>query len=427
MNQSNNNDNSNANNIETIKNNPNLNDNDIKLSLYRTALKLTYLNTCGKLNDNDYSFLFKNTMPIYKTVNYPVISHDSNSNSFMSLNLNPLRTINQLNEDQLRLSSKETLNKILLDYVDNLNSFKVQNSPLYSLNLRCDQHMSVISVYIQYVDNLNDKKDQVFKQEKRFIKLLNLKSMDGLGIMSARVSNETKWSRFIFEQLKNNVINQFKLNKQNLMCLSIDTRLLDKLCFPTFQLYLNDFLHNCILIVPSCLVYEPLCGLIENIEHRSIKLIRSYFESILSLNGKIESFHFGRDTSEFFDLKNLVKTIEVLEFLYGNYSMIVNKLKNQRDINENLVNLFDSIDYYYLTCLLCDVYKFLFDYQINSKRFSSLRGFKLPWHFNGSYLNNLLMEQLKENNQDMIVDDNNKQQVGSFLLFRKIRLIKRNA
>jgi hypothetical protein len=404
---------------------------DMKLSLFRTALKLTYLNTCSRLSDADYEFVFQ-SMPVYNTYNNGMASNSLG---------------------QTRPTSKSYLNKLIIDNVDVQTSNRVSSSPLYSLILQTDADFLTIQVYIQYLDHSNlAKAKQQTRQlndenstnllQNAFIKLINLKPLiqsneSGQLVKEAGsdkskfsrqlsgLSSETKWSKYLFEQLKNNVINLFRLNKQNLMCLSIETRILERLCFATFQLYLNDFLHTCILIIPNYIANKSVFDALTSWKYDSFS-IESYFKSMISLAKyltrinladlsstsaslhDIEAF-FDKNREDYFSLNHLSQLIEVIEFVYTNYARIVSHLEQavaRKDSDESLKKefdlksmqtTFDSIDYFYMTCLLCDLFRFLYDYRVNPKRFSSLDELKMPWNYNGSLLNNLLCVQLMEN------------------------------
>lgn len=62
----------------------------------------------------------------------------------------------------------------------------------------------------------------------------------------------------------------------------------------------------------------------------------------------------------------------------------------------SLYTTFNSLDFFYMTCLMCDLAKFLHDYQLNPKKWSSDPSLKLPWHLDVSYLKNLLCKQLTQ-------------------------------
>lgn len=238
--------------------------------------------------------------------------------------------------------------------------------------------------------------------------------------------NEIKLSKYIFEQLKVNVITQFRLNKQNLMSISIDTNLLDRLCFSTLQMYLNDLLNKFIVILPC---YRALSSVELKLNEWTFKTkngcsysLRDYFNIYSNL---LEYFEATKNT-EFlecfkpldcyaFSMDTLPEFIRITELIYTNYSRLVAEPNSQNSniIKHDLFNQINSIDYYFMTCMLCDLLKFLYDYKLNPKRFSCLSDLVMPWHLKGSYLKNLLSEQLIETSDKsqkvLISTENNKE------------------
>ncbi len=99
-------------------------------------------------------------------------------------------------------------------------------------------------------------------------------------------------------------------------------------------------------------------------------------------------------------LKNLVKALQTV---YTNYSLIIGHLKSasgqqklSKEESEHMIETYDSADFFYMTCLLLDLFSFLATYKFNPKKMASSSALSMPWNLNGSFLNNLLFEQLRE-------------------------------
>ena len=199
------------------------------------------------------------------------------------------------------------------------------------------------------------------------------------------------------------------------MCISIDSHILERLCFPTFQFYLSEFVHDCILIVPSSLVAKSMRCFLTDFESsclveyfQATNNLIDYFKSFKSVENVCNLNDFGNltDLSECLLDKNLPSTILILQTIYFNYSFILEKLENsnRKDFTnlETLFNAVNTIDYYFITCLLYDLSHFLFDYMLYPKRFSSsYTNVQIPWNLKGSILNNLLNEQIGLNNESI--------------------------
>ena len=361
----------NAENENTAQLTTPLNFKDVKKSVYTSLLKLTYLNACDQINDQVYDFMFESLLP---------------------------------NKSLARILTKSAMLKLIADYSDAKLHKQVGYSPLYSLIIQCSPDLNTLYIYIKYL-NHTALKNEVAKnlQEMHLIKVLDLS-----GPMKTFKNNEIKLAKFLFEQLKLNVIQSYRLNKQNLMCLSIDNNLLDTLCFSTLQLYLNDLFNTFILIVPNFEIGTTLARELNawSFNQESFKTFFStcydlseFFKQKAMTEGialfqhylsKIGSHDFVLDLSTMQDYLQLTETI------YVNYSRFVTEMEmEKREVYASLKAKLTSIEFYFMTCLLCDLFKFLISLMENLKNANNFTQFSLAWSETpGSYLHNLLNVQL---------------------------------
>jgi hypothetical protein len=391
-----------------------LSNEDLVKQLY---FKINFLNACGTISDIDYDFL-TNSLPKFT----PKSALTTNSQQIAeSERLNPIQKM------------KLTINKSIADLIDVQTSSQITSSPFFSLTLQLDPESLAVFVYIQFVDhtsisNSNESADVKNLQCRSLIRILNFKQFNQTSSSSSQsLSTQpnlipAKLSKYLIEQIRNNVINQFHLSNKNLMCIALDTRILERLCFPTFQFYLNEFIHDCILVIPNYSVAKPIQTMLASYEEncltnffKTTNTLIDYFRHVSSLmNSKPEENLFNlnetgnlADLNECFKDKYLPETNLVLQSVYLNYSLILERLDKEHrlDVPEfNLDTLFEmvnTIDYYFITCLLHDATNFLFDYMLFPKRFcASHQELKMPWHIKGSVLNNLLNEQIGLNSNE---------------------------
>ena len=332
-----------------------------------TALKLAYLHATDKITNEVYDFMFRSlSLNNSRLKSYFNDHHHNPYGGNMALNQN-----GQPKGTQDIDTSKILLKKYMVDYIDRQTVAKVKSSPLYSLVLQADVDFLAVYVYINYMDHtaLKEAKETPVDynpseniEQRRLIKVINLKKWLAKGAdgsssdltanvdtkyrqMQSGLSTQTKWSKFIIEQLKNTIVNTMALEKQDLMCVSLDIRLLEKICFPTFQLYLSDFFHTNILIIPSLMATKCLVSQLVDWKFDELNFEESFFKPLINfvkyvkhvnLNDltfinmtldQIEEFFAEKSLSDYFKGLDLINLIHILEFLYVNYSKIVSHLK----------------------------------------------------------------------------------------------------
>jgi hypothetical protein len=310
--------------------------NQMKRSLFTNLTKLTYLNACDGLSDEIYNFMLEST---------PGLNQQKVEQAFN-------------NQDSL----KTNLNKHILDYLNTFLTEQVNSSPLYSLSIETNNEQSLMYVYIKFLNHMNVPN----WPEKRLVRILELKA----------AQNEIKQSKFLFESLKGNVIQTFNLNKQNLMCLCIDNRLLDTLCFSTLQLYLNDLFNNFIMILPLFNIERTLNMELNEWNFSDDFTFRTYFTVFQEISTSFKSKSSlkppvtGLDFEPFkFELRSLKQYLTITEWFYVNYAQIVTDLENA-----NLTKLHEklnSLDFYFMTCLFCDFFKFMMDFMRHAKHMNN--------------------------------------------------------
>lgn len=354
-----------------------------------------------------------------------------------SLGVNNLRLSFDPNITDSNLDPNEfqkcRLKKTLTHEIDRQTNERIKSSQIYSIILQGDAEFLSVFVYVKYIDKTHfnkliaklDPNDNLNLEQTRLVKVINIRQflqpydLENCDIkyrnLKSSTLNPSKWSKFLLEQLKGILITTLELEKTDLMCISIDSRLLEKICFPTFQLYLSDFFHNNILIVPSVFISKPLLGQLLECKYGEVSLEESFFKPLINFIKYLRGNNFNdliyslsvEEIDEFFSKNNiyncfcglnLVKLKETLNFIYHNYSKIVSNLKLIDTLNDanisSMYATFYSVDYFALTCLMYDLCAFLIEYQLNPKKFTSATMLKMPWDFNGSYLNNLLCQQV---------------------------------
>jgi hypothetical protein len=386
-----------------------------ELANLRTSIKITYLNSINKLDDFIYSFMCKSLCV-----------------KSLRLNLDPNTSDANLDPNEFQ---RVQLKRKLLNEIDKQTKDRIKSSQIYSLILQADAEFLSVYVYVKYIDKTHynklvaklDPNENLNLEQTRLVKVINIRQflqasdLEACDVKYRNIKSSTlnasKWSKFLLEQLKSILITTLELEKTDLMCISIDNRLLEKICFPTFQLYLSDFFHNNILIIPSLFVSNPLISQLLECKFGEKSLEESYFKPLINFikflrrqnfNELVYSHYSIEEMDEFVTEKSiyncfrgfsLVKLNEILHFVYVNYSKIVSHLKlidspNEENIS-SMYSTFASVDYFSLTCLMYDVCKFLIDYQITPKKFSSTpMNNKMPWDLDGSYLQNLLDKQI---------------------------------
>ena len=289
---------------------------------------------------------------------------------------------------------KTTLAKHTLEFVGSQLTQQVSSSPLYSFCIETNADLSLMYVYIKFINHGNSPNWPV----KRLIKVLEVKE----GI------NEIKLSKYLFEQLKLNVIQQHGLNKQNLMCLCLDSRLLDKLCFSTLQLYLSDLFNSFMLILPLMNVETTLCTELNGWSFCESFTFKAFFDTYAKLYDAFRSSSFlassinvnfmpdMKQSGGFkFELISVTHYLTIAEWVYTNYAQVTAELAKSKSLS-GLHDSFNSLDFYFMTCLFCDLFKFLLEFTRNAKHLNNFNRLVMTWNAPGSYLYKLISEQLIE-------------------------------
>ncbi|CAF0983145.1 unnamed protein product [Brachionus calyciflorus] len=347
-----------------------------------TLIKLVYFNTAGLVNDIAFD-------SILKTLNF------TNRQSKLENNAN----------------MKSIINKKIVDYIDTNIAKRATESPLYSIIIETDDKFSAFYAYIKFLDHSGTS-----LEKNLLVKIFDIKPVQELFKTKNSDNNknngysEFKLSKYLFEQIRVGIIQQYKLNPRNFISVLIDINILIRLCHSSLKTYLKDLLNKDILILPRYNLLK-LVNTTFNKVNLNEKLCDYFatYQKILNLieNCKIQglnNFHKINFSDEFeFNLDDLSKYTKVVESIYSNYSILKTSLSENKfdskelsnakcEINEKL----NSVDYFYMTCLLVDLFKFLVDYKLNAKKFSSKEIFHLPWNLNGSYLKNLYDQQLTD-------------------------------
>ncbi len=179
-----------------------LSNEDLVKQLY---FKINFLNACGTISDIDYDFL-TNSLPNFT----PKSALTTNSQQIAeSERLNPIQKM------------KLTINKSIADLIDVQTSSQITSSPFFSLTLQLDPESLAVFVYIQFVDhtsisNSNESADIKNLQCRSLIRILNFKQFNQTSSSSSQsLSTQpnlipAKLSKYLIEQIRNNVINQFE-------------------------------------------------------------------------------------------------------------------------------------------------------------------------------------------------------------------------
>lgn len=329
----------------------------LKKAQFNTMAKLAYLNVCGQLSDSSLEFL--------------------------------------LNEPTNKKSKKELVDQ-LINYIDSNLTNQVTSSPLFSLSIDVDHELTHLFVYIKFLNHEKISSSSLSSssqhtmlniQEKRLIKLIELKpSVRNFDLPM----NDIKLSKYLFEQLKMSVILHYKLNKQNLMCLSVDNRLLNRICSTTLQLYLNDLFNGFILMVPSFSLHEPVAKELNawSYNKMSLSAFLNTYQDICSffkhnsvnkeLLTKIDVNSHVATSS--FDFNSLNKYWEITNIMCENYSSLIGELETSTNCPNQLNMTLNSSEFYLTSWILRDVFKFLCEFVKGSKNMNSLSPFWMQWN-----------------------------------------------
>jgi len=355
------------------------------------------MNACGILNDDQF-WLLTDSMPEYMPKSSPTLIENEKITHLQRL--------------------KQTVSKSLVESCDTKTSQQVNSSQFFSLILQLDPDHLTIFVYVQFLDQKSIQQD-VFKnfQSKRLLKLLNFQSVTSR-------SSLLKSSQYLVEILKENVINQFKLKYKSLICISIDTRIIERICFGSFQAFVHGFFNSSILIIPNLMANKPIQTILADYDDNTFykyfqmtnKLL-DYIRNLKDLKTKDFVCHLQdcahlADLSQCFTFKNLSSSFIIFQSIYFCYAHILESLvKDSEETNlKKLHDYVNTLDYYYITCLLYDLSCFLFDFFLLPKRFSIyFKRDKMPWNTNRSVLNNLLKNQIDASTKDK------KETLSSFL------------
>jgi hypothetical protein len=353
-------------------------------------------------------------------------------------------------------TAKQQLTNSLMEKWKAALSVKVTSSPYFSLILRANSNMTLISVYISYVDSrefikktlVNSRPKPVVREH--LIRIINLGRLSDVNNpLTCKKHMPSVWSKLLFEQIYKNIIDANSFNRKNLICLSIDTRILDRLCYDSFQ-YLCNINTERVIIVPLFNLSTTFSKLIVNFNFENSssphqpRTIRDYlilFDKLIkaikltSDKNWLNEFKVNEQSAEFSDLvKEFTSVSSISELgekcfsaqslpnlqislgsIYTNYPKLMNFLKisseklDQSPIpliysTDGLRNLYcrlNSIESYFFLCMLCDTTKLIHEYQSNIKKMCSQVGLKMPWQTQrDSRLHYLYTKQLKEHDDN---------------------------
>jgi hypothetical protein len=352
-------------------------DESAERSEFIEVLKLTYLNACGELSDTCFDFILSNK-----------INHAKLAEKFPG-----------------SASVNSKLTKFLVESLDTHLASVVTQSPVFSLSLEIDSSKTIIYVFIKFISPASTLPNTI---ERRIIKLIEIKP-------SVQSNNPIQMSRFIFEQLKTNVLHKFRLNKDNFTCLCVDNKLMDILCFSTLQLYLHDLLNKFIIVVPSFAVNSSLEIALTSWNFNNKYNFKAYFSICQTLmdyldgsNENLVDLYFNvRNFS--FELKYVDQYFQVAQAVYYNYARILTDLekshqnKSTESIRLWLLKAFKSTDFYFITCLFAGLFKHLITNMHQSKNSNSFNKQVFAWNLPGSFLYNLMQVQLTEIRQASVI------------------------
>ena len=296
--------------------------------------------------------------------------------------------------DSIQLNSasvKIKLSKHIVEHLDRLISEQVAKSPLFSLSIELNECASLAHVYIKF---LNNSKHSV---EKELLKIIELATKNAVG-------NDDK-VKFLCENINDLFSPPYNLNKQDLAQVCVDFRLLREVQVSSFfSNFKDESLNDFLIFLPCFNIIPALCDELTAWHNGNFSL-KSYFSIYKSLvrqlsHSNIRLVEFKSESKQFkFDHNKLSHYLQIFESVYINFSSIlINLEQNSSEKTQKLFKILNKIDFYYMTCLFRDLFKFLLDFQNQNNLSIMQTPPTFPWYKTGSYLQNLIKNQLVDAN-----------------------------
>lgn len=274
--------------------------------------------------------------------------------------------------------------------------------------------------------NLNEKNFEMLNHCKKnnLIKLIDLRSFKKQHLTIEPIH----FSEFLINEINKNVIEHFNWNdvannlRKNLISIFIDTNLLDRMCLDT--ILKSTLVSKSTLILPVYRIRNSLNAALNEwkltnpnewtLNKTNSPCIRYYFDAY---NKIIEYFSLEEvleprfcELVTYLDLKSnkldycskktLKELIRLFDAILKNYTAVLGQIrvpninKQTDQLRLDLIEMMNSVDLYFMTCLLFDLFIYLQSYHDYSRKMSiEFDSEQFEWLHKGSAMYNGFNEE----------------------------------